>query len=72
MVRHWAHIVLGAGLPWLPPEINIGGVIFFCAYQFLQFKHLSHRLDRDDSYLDVKETVIAYIISAVVKKIIGA
>jgi hypothetical protein len=70
-VRHPVHILLGIALPWLSPAVNIGGVIFFCGYQYLQYRYKSTRKLRDDSYLDIKETVIPYIISAIIFKLWG-
>jgi len=70
-IRCFVHVLLGAGLPWLSTEVNLGGVIFFCAYQYLQYRHHSSRQMKDDSYLDIKETAVAYIISAVIKRLIG-
>ena len=67
--RHPAHIALGAALPWFDPACNTGGVIFFCAYQWLQYKHHSSRQLKDDSYLDIKETAIIYAVSAAVKMV---
>ncbi len=66
------HPMLGSVLPWLAPEVNIGGMIGFCAYQYLQYKYRSNRRERykDDSYLDLNETLIPYVISAIVKRIV--
>ena len=69
-IRHPAHIALGAVLPWFDPAGNVGGVILFCAYQWLQDKSKLARGEIADSYLDVKETAITYAISAVVKSIL--
>ena len=69
MVRCKWHIALGAVLPWLGPASNVGLVILFCAYQYLQYKHRTALGEIDRSYLDVKETAIIYTISTVVKSI---
>lgn len=66
------HVVLGAVLPWLAPEANIGGWIGYVGYQYLQYKYLTNRIDRtkDDSFKDINEMLIPYIISAIVKRIV--
>ena len=65
------HILLGAVCPWLPLGANLGLVVLFCGYEYLQYRYLSRRDMKDDSYLDVKETAIAYAISGIVKMILG-
>ncbi len=67
-IRSIWHVVLGIILPWLDLGANIGGMIGFCAYQYLQYKYRSNRQERykDDSYLDVNELLVAYVISAIV------
>ena len=71
--RHWGHIVLGAGLPWLVPGDRLPLTFLFCLYEYLQFKHLTKRGDtkKDDSYLDVYEVAVWYAVSAGIRWIAG-
>ena len=66
--RCWWHIVIGAGLPWLPWYFMLAGIAWFIAYQNLQYKYkTNHRLsEKDDSFLDVFETGCAFGISVIV------
>jgi len=64
------HILLGIVLPWLSPACNIGGVFLFFAYEFLQYHHLSRRGDKDDSFKDIYEALVPYVISSIVQRIV--
>jgi len=69
-IRSGWHVVLGLILPWLPLGANLGGLFLFGLYQGLQYKFRSRRDLRDDSFLDVKETMIPYVISALIRSMI--
>ena len=64
------HILLGIVLPWLSPACNIGGVALFFGYEYLQYKYLSRRGDKDDSFKDIYEALVPYVISSVVRRIV--
>ena len=70
-VRSKWHIILGVISPWLELGANIGIVLLFLGYEWLQYRHGNTKQMRDDSYLDVREMAIAYGVSAVVKFAIG-
>ncbi len=70
-VRCWWHIILGIVLPWLEPICNLGGVILFLGYEYLQYKYLSKRDEKDTSYCDVYEVAVAYVISSLARFILG-
>lgn len=70
-VRCFWHLLLGALCPWLPFGANLGLVGLFFGYEYLQYRYLSRRDLKDDSYLDIRETAIAYAISGIVKMIVG-
>lgn len=70
-VRCVWHVILGIILPWLHPFCNLGGVILFLGYEYLQYKFLSKRGEKDDSCYDVYEMAVAYVISSVVRFILG-
>ena len=70
-IRCWWHIALGAGLPWLGRDICLVGSLGYIAYQGLQYMARTHKGEEDVNHLDIKEWLIALIISAVIKQVIG-
>jgi hypothetical protein len=70
--RCWWHILIGIGLPWLPIFVPHGtiymvvGILFFISYQILQYKFKSTHLLKDNSFLDIFETGVAYAISLII------
>lgn len=66
------HLLVGALIPWLPLLGGITLTLMFLGYEYLQYKHHSTRLMRDDSYKDVYEAAVALGISAVVKLILAS
>ena len=66
-VRCIWHVLLGIILPWLPLGVNLGGLFLFGLYEYLQYKYLSRRDMKDDSFKDVYECAVPYIVSSVVR-----